>query len=220
MNAFAEEERFAALREEMVRTQIVPRGISDKRVLEAMGRVPRHLFVPAARRSSSYDDCALLIGEGQTISQPYMVAIMTELLELKGSEKVLEVGTGSGYQAALLGTLAKKVYTVERVQMLADRASALLRSMGHDNIEVAVGDGSEGLAGAAPFDGIIVTAACPKIPEPLIEQLSDGGRLVLPLGERFHQILTVAAKKGGKVILHQSIGCVFVPLIGKNGFPQ
>jgi len=209
---------FERMRREMVERQLCPRGISDPRVLEAMRRVPRHLFVPENIRSSAYDDCALPIGEDQTISQPYMVAAMTELLRLKGDEKVLEIGTGSGYQAAVLAELCRKVRTVERIEALSRRAQEAAREAGYQNIEFIVGDGTEGYAGAAPYDGIIVTAACPSIPQPLLEQLKDGGRLVLPVGERYQQVLTVATRQGKKTRLEESILCVFVPLLGKFGW--
>jgi len=205
---------------DMVENQLKSRGIKDKRLLEVIGKIPRHLFVPDNIKEYAYDDSALPIGEGQTISQPYMVAIMTELLELKGTEKVLEVGTGSGYQAAILSSLCKKVISVERIKPLADKADKLLAELGHSNVEVVVGDGTEGYEPESPYDGIIVTAACPVVPEPLLKQLKNGGRLVLPVGERYSQTLTIVRKKGEKVETEQSIGCVFVPLIGKYGFQQ
>lgn len=214
------EQEFELLRNEMVETQLIPRGIFDKRVLEAMRKVPRHRFVTEEERTVAYEDCALPIGEGQTISQPYMVAIMTELLNLQGEEKILEIGTGSGYQAAILGRLAKKVYTIERVDTLAERASALFKNLDYSNVEVLVGDGTLGYEKEAPFDGIIITAGCPEIPRPLIDQLSDGGRLVLPLGDRFHQTLTIVTKQGVEIFTEESIGCVFVPLVGKHGWSE
>lgn len=185
-----------------------------------MEKVPRHLFVPSTLQSSAYDDMAMPIGDGQTISQPYMVAIMTELLELKGAEKVLEVGTGSGYQAAILAELASNVISMERVQNLADKASQKLKELGYSNVKVVVGDGTEGCKAEAPFDGIIVTAGCPDIPQPLIDQLKDGGRLVVPVGDRFSQVLTKVIKKGNQIEKEYSIGCVFVPLIGKYGWQE
>lgn len=202
----------------MVETQLVPRGISAPRVLDAFRLVPRHGFVPENMRDSAYDDSALPIGEGQTISQPYMVAIMTELLRLKGEEKVLEVGTGSGYQAAILAELCKKVYTLERLDTLSQRAKILLQGLGYSNIEFLVGDGTEGYAPAAPYDGIVVTAACPEAPQPLVDQLAEGGRLVIPLGEKYLQTLTVITREKGRIKTEESIGCVFVPLIGKYGW--
>lgn len=211
-------ENLESLRREMVGTQLIARGISAPRVLEAFRKVPRHAFVPENIRSSAYDDCALPIGEGQTISQPYMVAIMTELLKLKGGEEVLEIGTGSGYQTAILSMLCKKVYTMERIKALAQRAENILHRLGYNNVEYIVGDGTEGYLPQAPYDGILVTAGCPEIPAPLIEQLSEGGRLVVPVGERHLQTLTVLTKEKGKTRTEESIGCVFVPLIGKFGW--
>ncbi len=204
----------------MVEYQLKGRGIKDPRVLFAMGRVPRHRFLPARLQASAYDDSALPIGSGQTISQPYMVAAMTELLELKGNEKVLEVGTGSGYQAAILAELSNKVVSMERIETLSNEAGKLLKELGYGNIELVAGDGTIGYAPEAPYDGIIVTAACPDIPAPLFEQLNNGGRLVLPVGDRFLQTLTIVKKKEGRMITEYSFGCVFVPLIGKYGFPD
>jgi protein-L-isoaspartate(D-aspartate) O-methyltransferase len=206
------------LRELMVKTQLLPRGITDERVLNAMKKVPRHLFVDESRRHEAYDDTALSIGEGQTISQPYMVAVMTELLELKGNEKVLEIGTGSGYQAAVLSELAKEVYTVERVATLAQRTEERLHSLGYDNIHVRIGDGTLGWPADGPFDRIIITAGTPRIPEPLMEQLSDNGILVAPVGDRFsQQLLKIRKNKGGPLEEYHT-PCVFVPLIGKYGW--
>lgn len=202
----------------MVEVQLISRGIRDERVLNAFRKVPRHEFVPENIRASAYDDGALPIGEGQTISQPYMVAIMTELLKLKGNEKVLEVGTGSGYQAAILAELSRKVYSIERIAILSDRAKKILEKTGYSNIEFIVGDGTEGYAKEAPYDGIVVTAGCPDIPRPLVDQLAEGGRLVLPVGETFLQTLTVVTKEKGKIRTEGSIGCVFVPLVGKYGW--
>jgi protein-L-isoaspartate(D-aspartate) O-methyltransferase len=209
---------FKQLRENMVRTQLIPRGIRDERVLDAMRKVPRHLFVGEALQDRVYDDMALSIGEGQTISQPYMVAVMTELLELRGNEKVLEVGTGSGYQAAILAELAKTVYTIERIAVLAERAEEKFRSLGYKNIFVKVGDGTMGYPEQAPFDRIIITAGTPKIPDPLIEQLSDGGIAVGPVGDRFSQQLITVRKFHGKISEEFSTPCVFVPLIGAYGW--
>ncbi len=215
-------EDLASLRGEMVETQLIPRGIKDERVLNAFRKVPRHEFMPENIRSAAYDDSALPIGEGQTISQPYMVAIMTELLGLKDKEKdkVLEVGTGSGYQAAILAELSGKVYTIERIAVLSDRAKDVLSKLGYSNVEFLVGDGTEGYAQAAPYDAIIVTAGCPGIPQPLVDQLSEGGRLVIPVGETYLQTLTIVTKEKGKIKIEESIGCVFVPLVGKYGWPQ
>jgi protein-L-isoaspartate(D-aspartate) O-methyltransferase len=207
------------LRREMVDAQLIPRGIIDDKVLSAFRKVPRHEFVPENIRYSAYDDCALPIGEGQTISQPYMVAIMTELLKLKGDEKVLEIGTGSGYQAAILAELCKQVYTIERMEDLSRRAEKIIKELGYTNIEFFTGDGTEGHEKASPYDGILVTAGCPEIPSPLVDQLAEGGRLVLPLGNRYLQTLTLVTKEKGKIKVEGSIGCVFVPLVGKYGWP-
>lgn len=211
-------EEYQRLRDLMVATQLIPRGIKDERVLRAMRKVPRHLFMPDSVRYSAYEDMAMSIGEGQTISQPYMVAIMTELLELTGTEKVLEIGTGSGYQAAILAELADEVYTVERISDLAERASETLKALGYDNIHVVTGDGTVGLAERSPFDGIIVTAAAPAIPKPLVDQLKEGGKIVAPVGERFSQILLKGRKERGSLIEEYSTPCAFVPLIGKHGW--
>jgi protein-L-isoaspartate(D-aspartate) O-methyltransferase len=211
---------YQKLRDEMVEHQLRARGISDERVLEALRRVPRHLFVPAARRDRAYDDTPLPLGEGQTISQPYMVAWMTELLELEGREVVLEVGTGSGYQAAVLGVLAKKVYTIERIPQLADEARKILDQLGLDNIDIVVGDGSKGLKEHAPYDRILVTAGSPSVPQVLVEQLADGGRLIIPLGPASMQMLTVVTRHGSEIETHEVGGCVFVPLVGMYGWEQ
>jgi len=211
---------FSVEREAMVDQQLAAQGISDPRVLASFRRVPRERFVPAELTAFAYDNGPLPIEENQTISQPYMVAIMTEQLRLTGAEKVLEVGTGSGYQSAILAELAKKVCTVERIAALSARARQTLNSLGYTNIEFIVGDGTEGYAAAAPYDRIIVTAACPTVPSPLIDQLADGGRLVIPLGEPGFQTLTIVTKERGEITTESSLGCVFVPLIGKYGWPS
>ena len=208
---------FEKLRRQMVEEQLIPRGIKDKRIIEAFYKVERHKFVPENLRGSAYGDFPVSIGEGQTISQPYIVALMTEYLQLKGVEKVLEVGTGSGYQAAILAELAKEIYSIDRIEPLAKKAEAVLYELGYKNIKIKVGDGSQGMPEEAPFDRIIVTAAGPCIPLPLTEQLNENGRLVIPLGESFSQILTVLEKKKGSLIAREICGCVFVPLIGKYG---
>ncbi len=202
----------------MVETQLIERGIKDENVLRAMLRVPRERFVPEHLRESAYDDMALPIGEGQTISQPYMVAIMTELLELKGDEKVLEIGTGSGYQAAILAELSREVYTIERIESLSKKAENVIRSLGYTNVFFRVGDGTLGWKEFSPFDRIIITAGAPDIPEPLIEQLRDGGIIVAPVGVRFSQILVKAKKDGKNLIREYSVPCVFVPLLGEKGW--
>ncbi len=209
---------FESLREHMVRTQLITRGIRDERVLSAIRKVPRHLFVDQSMQSRAYDDMALSIGDGQTISQPFMVAIMTELLELKGEEKVLEIGTGSGYQAAVLAELAREVYTVERIVQLAGRAEERFRALGYQNIRVKVDDGTLGWTEASPFDRIIVTAGAPKIPDPLKGQLADGGILLAPVGDRFSQQLLKITKKDAKIKEEYHTPCVFVPLIGRHGW--
>ena len=204
----------------MVEVQLISRGIKDKRVLDAFRKVPRHEFVPKELIDSAYIDSPLPIGEGQTISQPYMVALMTECLCLKGEEKVLEIGTGSGYQAAILAELAKEVYSIERIEILTLRATEILESLGYKNIKVKTGDGTLGWLEFSPYEGIIVTAAAPKVPLPLIEQLKDGGFLVIPLNGRFSQILTVIEKTKDKLRVSEVCGCVFVPMIGKYGWRE
>jgi len=209
---------FQELRDIMVKTQLIPRGIKDKRVLDAMKKVPRHFFLDESMQHRAYDDMAIAIGEGQTISQPYMVAVMTELLEIKGEERVLEIGTGSGYQAAILAELAKEIYTVERVQELAEQAEARFHALGYKNIHVKVGDGTSGWPEEAPFNRIIITAGTPKIPEPLIEQLSDEGIIIAPVGDRFSQQIVKIVKSKGKLSESFHTPCVFVPLIGEHGW--
>ena len=214
------EDIYQKARERMVETQIAARGIRDPRVLAAMRKVPRHLFVDEALKDQAYGDYPLPIGEGQTISQPYIVALMTEALELKGPEKVLEVGTGSGYQAAILAELARWVYSIERYPSLAYQAKRTLERLGYNNVIIRVGDGTKGWPEAAPFDAIIVTAAGPKIPEPLLEQLKDGGRLVMPVGDEWSQYLIKVTKKGDK-LYKENLGAVrFVKLVGEYGFPE
>ena len=203
---------------QMVETQLVRRGINQQAVLDAMRKVPRHEFVPPDMADSAYNDCPLPVGEGQTISQPYMVALMTESLNLRGGEKVLEIGTGSGYQVALLAEIAEEVYTVERFEALSGRAEEVLRSLGYTNVHFKVGDGSEGWVEFSPYDGIIVTAGSPGVPRPLKEQLSEGGRLVIPAGSYYSQSLLVIRKSGGRFSEKDVCGCVFVPMIGKYGW--
>jgi len=205
-------------REHMVESQLVRRGIKDKRVLEAMRQVPRHLFVPEDMRSLAYCDGPLPIGLGQTISQPYIVALMTELLELTGKEKVLELGTGSGYQAAILSRLARQVYSVERHAALAQRAEKVLAELGYDNVVIRVGDGTLGWPEHSPYDAIIVTAAAPDVPQPLIDQLADGGRLVVPVGSRWSQVLVKVKRQGDLLVKERLTPVAFVPLIGKYGW--
>lgn len=211
---------FQKERESMVEKQLLPRGIKDPRVLAAMRKVPRHEFMPEALRLQAYGDHAMPIGEGQTISQPYIVALMTELLGLSGAERVLEIGTGSGYQAAVLAELCQKVYTVERVKGLAEKARLNLDRLGYRNVAMKVFDGTYGWKDMAPFDAIIVTAASPAIPQPLVEQLKDGGILVVPVGERTSQLLMKAQKTSSGITTEASIPCVFVPLIGNHGWKE
>lgn len=202
-------------RKSMVKYQIKARGIEDERVLSAMLKVKRHKFIPERLWSEAYNDHPLPIGDGQTISQPYIVAIMTELLHLKGNEKVLEIGTGSGYQAAILSELCDKVYTIEIVPSLAKSSERKLKEYGYTNVHVFSGDGYLGLKEYAPFDGIIVTCAPPYIPKPLKEQLKEGGRMVIPVG-RAYQELKVLIKKKGKIIEKSIIPVRFVPMTGEH----
>jgi protein-L-isoaspartate(D-aspartate) O-methyltransferase len=215
-----EEDYYKRLRENMVAQQIVARGVMDRRVLDAMLSIPRHLLVPENIRDRAYDDSPLPIGDGQTISQPYMVAWMTELLEVKESDRVLEVGTGSGYQAAVLCELAKEVFTIEQHSSLADRARERLHSLGYRNFRIRVGDGTLGWPEEAPFDCIIVTAGAPSVPQPLLEQMADGGRLVIPVGSSGMQMLNLIRRNGKDYLASDEGTCVFVPLVGKLGWKR
>lgn len=206
---------FKAMREKMVDTQIKARGVKDPRILSAMLKIERHHFVPEEYLNSAYSDQPLPIGEGQTISQPYIVALMTELLELKGDEKVLEIGTGSGYQAAILAELVKEVYTIEIIETLASSADKRLRQLGYQNIHVKAGDGYLGWPEVAPFDALIVTAAPDHIPKPLIDQLKEGGRMVVPVGT-YTQELKKIIKRSGKIETTDVIPVVFVPMTGEG----
>jgi protein-L-isoaspartate(D-aspartate) O-methyltransferase len=211
---------FDTQREHMIREQIARRGIRDPRLLDAMRAVPRHLFVPQGQRHWAYTDGAQRIGMGQTISQPYIVALMTDALKLQGDEVVLEVGTGSGYQAAILSCLVAQVYTIERYSELAERARLVLGELGFSNVHVHTGDGSLGLPEHAPYQGILVTAAAPDVPKPLLQQLDDGARLVLPVGKKYSQVLQVWQRIGPK-FSHETITSVaFVPLIGDEGWDE
>jgi len=201
-------------RERMVAEQVAARDVRDERTLEAMRKVPRHLFVPPEMAGQAYDDHPLPIGHGQTISQPYIVAFMTEALGLKGGETVLEVGTGSGYQAAVLAQIAARVYTVEIVAPLADEARERLRRLGYTNVEVRAGDGYLGWPEAAPFDGIMITAAAPRVPEPLERQLKDGGRLILPVGDEWQELVLVT-RRGAHFEEKRVLPVRFVPMTGK-----
>jgi len=205
-------------RERMVAYQIANKGIKDERVLDTMRTVPRHCFVPPDARPYAYTDSPVRIGSGQTISQPFIVALMTELLDVHPEHRVLDVGTGSGYQAAILGELAAEVHSIERHPELADTARETLESLGYENIHVYVGDGTQGYAPAAPYDRIIVAAAAPSVPQPLLDQLVPGGRLVIPVGPRYAQHLEVWDRKDEQFKKAINIPVVFVPLIGKDGW--
>jgi protein-L-isoaspartate(D-aspartate) O-methyltransferase len=214
------EAEFLHKREAMVREQIAAKGVSDRQVLDAMRMVSREKFVLPRELSEAYDDTPLPIDCGQTISQPYMVALMTECLELKGSEKVLEIGTGSGYQTAILCLLCEMVYSVEKHPELCTRASSILKELGLENFRLIVGDGTKGWPEHAPYDGIIVTAGAPDVPAPLIEQLAVGGRLVIPVGDTFSQILRKLVKTQTAYETRDVCGCRFVPLVGEYGWAE
>jgi protein-L-isoaspartate(D-aspartate) O-methyltransferase len=214
----ADQNHYLEERRRMVDSQLRNRGIRDERVLGAMLRVPRHEFVPEPFRSRAYGDHPIPIGKGQTISQPFIVALSLEALELNGSEKVLEIGTGSGYQTALLGELAQAVYSVERHRSLAETAETILARLGLRNAKVIVGDGSHGLGEFAPYDGILVSAAAPSIPESLLGQLAEGGRMVIPVGPPHAQELERVRRQEGKFNVEVIEGCRFVPLIGAEGY--
>jgi protein-L-isoaspartate(D-aspartate) O-methyltransferase len=209
---------FSKTRLRMAEEQLLARGIKDPRVISAMKKVPRHLFVEEALQSQAYSDHPLPIGEKQTISQPYMVALMTEALQLKGNEKVLEIGAGSGYQTAVLAEMAEKVFSVERIRSLAIRARNLLFSLGYINIEIKIFDGTYGWLEQSPFDAIIVTAGAPEIPQPLIDQLAVGGRLVIPVGDASYQDLFRVTRTEEGIKKENLGGCRFVKLIGKYGW--
>jgi protein-L-isoaspartate(D-aspartate) O-methyltransferase len=204
---------FATHRQRMVEQQLKPRGIKDERVLAAMGKVPREEFVPADVRPSAYEDGPLPIGYDQTISQPYVVAFMTEQLRPKRSDRVLEIGSGSGYQAAILGELVAEIYTIEIVEPLAKSAEATLQRLGYNNVHIKMGDGYKGWPEEAPFDAIIVTCAPEKVPQPLVDQLKDGGRMVVPVGERFAQQLYLLEKKNGQLKESVTLPVRFVPML-------
>jgi len=209
---------FKSLQEEMVTQQIMRRGVVTPRVIEVFKKVPRHLFLPEQFRSHAYNDHPLPIVEGQTISQPYIVALMTDLLDLSGEDKVLEIGTGSGYQAAILAELGKEVYTIERHKLLAERAEKIFKELNYQNVKVLVGDGTKGWKEFSPYQKIIVTASAPDVPQPLFIQLDEMGKLVIPIGGRWSQDLTLIEKRKGKMIRKSVCGCVFVPLIGEYGY--
>ncbi len=212
----AAQDRYAERRRVMIEKDIKGRGIKDKRVLDAMAKVPRHLFVDESQKDNAYADRPLPIGEGQTISQPYVVALMTESLKLNPTDRVLEIGTGSGYQAAILAEIAKEVFTIEILKSLADTAASRLKNLGYKNVRVKHGDGYLGWEEFAPFDAIMITAAVNHIPPRLIEQLNEGGRLIVPLGSNiFHLTLTLATKEKGKLDLRQMGSVAFVPMTGE-----
>jgi protein-L-isoaspartate(D-aspartate) O-methyltransferase len=207
-------------RERMVQEEVIGKGIVNVAVIAAMMAVPRHLFLPEAMERDAYGSSALPIGSGQTISAPHIVALMTEALQLQGDEKVLEVGTGSGYQAAVLAQLTKRVITIERIPELARRVQSIFSELGLDGIVVKVGDGTQGYAETAPYDRIIVTAAAPKIPPALFSQLADGGILVAPVGDRGEQVLERHTKTGEEIQKESLCRCVFVPLVGRDGYAE
>jgi protein-L-isoaspartate(D-aspartate) O-methyltransferase len=209
---------FARARERMVRDQLSARGIKDERLLKVMGKIPRHLFIEEALADEAYDDHPVPIGEQQTISQPYIVALMTEALELTGKENTLEIGTGSGYQTAILAELSKSVYTIERIESLLVKARKILAELGYDNIVFKLFDGTVGWEEYAPFDTVMVTAGAPSVPNPLVEQLADNGRMIIPVGDRYSQELIKVIRKG-KTLKQESLGgCRFVSLIGVYGW--
>lgn len=207
---------YQALRKAMVKEQLLARGIKDERVLAAFGRVERERFVPPDFITESYCDFPLSIGEGQTISQPYIAALMTECLKLKGNEKVLEIGTGSGYQTAILAELARQVYSIERLPQLAKKAQELLKELGYSNVKTKSGDGADGWPQEAPFERIIISAAAIHIPLALEEELKEGGRLILPLGDNLSQVLTLVEKKEGRLESSDICSCLFVPLVSRE----
>ena len=209
---------FVQERRRMVEEQLIPRGIKELLVLNAFRKVPREKFVPFERRDNSYDGFPLPIGEEQTISQPYIVALMTESLELKGEEKVLEIGTGSGYQTAIIAEIVEEIYTVERIIPLAQRAKKTLKELGYTKIKIKIGDGTEGWEEFSPYDAIIVTAAAPKLPQSLIKQLNKSGRLIIPLGNLYSQELILYEKKRRELMTRNFGGCRFVPLRGEYGW--
>ena len=209
---------FDSERQEMVETQIVQKGINEKNVIEVMLKVPRHLFVPEKFLSEAYNDYPLPTGDGQTISQPYMVALMTELLQLTIKDRTLEIGTGSGYQTAILSELSGEVYTIERNKNLSEKAEKLLSSLGYKNIKYKIGDGTTGWKEFGPYSRILITAGSNEVPKPLLDQLSNLGKMVIPIGNRLNQILTVIEKINDNLTKREICGCMFVPLIGEYGW--
>lgn len=215
-----EEAYYTSERLRMVDEQIAGRDIDDQAVLQTMRKVPRHCFVPRENRHLAYADCPLPIGQEQTISQPYIVALMTQLLLLQGKEIVLEIGTGSGYQAAILGTIVTQVYSIERHKRLADQATKVLAELGLTNVSVKIGDGSLGWPEHAPYNAILATAAAPRVPQALLDQLADGGRLVIPVGSQGGQYLERWFRFGEKLHREQGVPVAFVPLVGKFGWSE
>jgi len=207
-------------RQRMLRNNLIPRGINDPEVLKAMGKIHRHLFVEEALEGEAYNDHPLPIGHKQTISQPYIVALMTQALRLSGKDRVLEIGTGSGYQTAILAELADRVYTVERIRPLMEQARTLLNTMGYTNILFRAFDGTIGWKEHAPYDGIIITAGSPDIPKPLLEQLDEGGRMIVPVGDRSTQTLFKVIRQGNGYVKEDLGGCRFVDLIGAHGWKK
>ena len=220
VNGMRKEPDYTAERHVMIRAQLQRRGITDTRVLQAMQEVPRHAFVPPEWRHEAYSDRPLPIADAQTISQPYMVAIMTQSLVLQGHERVLEVGTGSGYQAAVLSRLAAHVYTIEYFRALAERSRTILQRLGYTNVQVITGDGGLGLPAYAPYHGILVAAAAPHVPQSLLAQLAEGGRLVIPVGSATSQELLIITRHGDGYSQLRSVPCRFVPLLGQEGWAE
>ena len=213
-------DEFYDARKKMVEEQLVKRGITNQQVLDTMLKVQRHLFVDNKNLKEAYSDSPLPINCSQTISQPYIVALMTELIEPDKNKKVLEIGTGSGYQTAILAELCKKIFSVERHKILAEKAQKKLKSLGYKNIQIKTEDGTIGWKDKAPYDAIIVTAAAPEVPDALVKQLKDRGKMVIPVGPHFQQNLELILKRGDSYISKTICGCVFVPLIGKNGWSK
>lgn len=219
-NVAAPHDEFGFVRRQMVERQIGERGIRDQRVLAAMMAIPRHAFVPRERMSDAYADAPLAIGDGQTISQPFMVAAMADLVALRGGERVLEIGAGSGYQAAVLSLLAREVIAIEALPRLAHVARERLARLGYANVQIIEGDGSSGWAPGAPYDAIVVSAAAPSVPPPLFDQLTEGGRIVIPVGDSECQQVLRIAKRDGKVVRDGLYHCRFVPLVGRYGWSR
>lgn len=214
------EDFYPTARHSMVKEQLVERGITDPRVIHAMSTVPRHLFIPEEFREHAYADGPLPIGANQTISQPYIVGLMSQLLNLHGDEIVLEIGTGSGYQAAILGKLARQVYSIERHEFLSEQATQVLHELGYENIVIMTGDGSRGLLAHSPFDGILIAAATPEVPQIILDQLAEGGRLIVPTGGPEGQILERWTRHGHRYKREEIIPVAFVPLRGKHGWHE